>query len=265
MNMLWVYDLPNWLFAFLTIGVFVAFGLLGLAATRAFVPALHHESHSHNDIVGAYFGAITVFYGITLGLLMVGVWGTYSDAETKVDTEAATMAALYRDISHYPEPLRSKLQQQMRAITRQVIDVSWPQQRSGVLPKGSLKEFNDFEENLLTFEPVTEGQKALHAQALHQFDQLVERRRSRVLSVKAGLSASLWSLVLIGAAISIAVTWLFHVQKEKMHFWLTLLTSSLLGLMIFLLAAMDHPYRGNLSVSPEAFEVVYERTMEPTT
>src|SRR6516162_3557754 len=102
MIMLWVYDLPNWLFAVLTIGVFVAFGLLGLTATRAFVPALHHESHSHNDIVGAYFGAITVFYGITLGLLMVGVWGTYSDAETKVDTEAATMAALYRDISHYP-------------------------------------------------------------------------------------------------------------------------------------------------------------------
>ena len=134
----------------------------------------------------------------------------------------------------------------------------------GILPKGSLETFNDFERNLLTFEPVTESQKALHAQALHQFDQLVERRRSRVLSVKAGLSSSLWSLVLVGAAINIAVTWLFHVQKERMHFWLTLLTSSLLGLMIFLLAAMDHPYRGKLSVSPEAFEVVYERTMKPT-
>ena len=122
MNMLWVYDLPNWLFALLTIGVFVAFGLLGLTATRAFVPALHHESHSHNDIVGAYFGAITVFYGITLGLLMVGVWATYADAETKVDTEAATMAALYRDVSFYPDPLRSKLQEEMRTKTRQVID-----------------------------------------------------------------------------------------------------------------------------------------------
>jgi len=71
-------------------------------------------------------------------------------------------------------------------------------------------------------------------------------------------------LVLIGGAINIALTWLFNVQKEKMHFWLTLLTSSLLGLMIFLLAAMDHPYRGKLSVSPEAFEIVYERTMKPT-
>jgi Protein of unknown function (DUF4239) len=263
--MLWVYDLPNWMFGVLTIALFVAFGLTGLAATRAWVPSLHHESHSHNDVVGAYLGAITVFYGITLGLLMVGVWGTYSDAEVKVDSEAATMAALYRDVTHYPEPVRGRLQEEMRTITRQVIDLSWPQQRAGIMPKASLAEFTRFEQDLLTFEPVTEGQKILHAQAIHQFNQLVERRRSRVLSVKAGLSGSLWALVLIGAAINIALTWLFHVQKARMHFCLTVLTSSLLGLMIFLLAAMDHPYRGKLSVGPEAFEMVYERTMKPGT
>ncbi len=263
--MLWVYDLPNWMFGVLTIALFLAFGLTGLAATRAWVPSLHHESHSHNDVVGAYLGAVTVFYGITLGLLMVGVWGTYSDAEVKVDSEAATMAALYRDITHYPEPVRGRLQEEMRTITRQVIDLSWPQQRAGIMPKASLAEFTRFEQDLLTFEPVTEGQKILHAQAIHQFNQLVERRRSRVLSVKAGLSGSLWALVLIGAAINIALTWLFHVQKARMHFWLTVLTSSLLGLMIFLLAAMDHPYRGKLSVGPEAFEMVYERTMKPGT
>lgn len=261
--MFWVYDLPNWLFGVLTIVLFVAFGLIGLAATRAWVPSLHHESHSHNDVVGAYLGAVTVFYGITLGLLMVGVWGTFADAEIKVDSEAATMAALYTDISHYPEPLRGQLQDEMRTITRQIVDISWPQQRAGVMSKASMVEFKLFEQSLLTFEPVTEGQKILHAQALHQFNQLVERRRSRVLSVKAGLPGSLWSLVLIGAAINIALTWLFHVQKARMHFWLTVLTSSLLGLMIFLLAAMDHPYRGKLSVGPEAFEMLYERTMKP--
>ena len=263
--MFWVYDLPNWLFGLLTIVLFVAFGLVGLAASRARVPALHHESHSHNDVVGAYFGAITVFYGITLGLLMVGVWGTHADAEVKVDSEAASMAALFQDISHYPDPLREQLQNGLRTVTRQVIDLSWPQQRAGIMPKGSLAEFNAFERNLLAFEPVTEGQKILHGEAVHQFNQLVERRRSRVLSVKAGLPGSLWALVLIGGAINIAVTWLFHVQKARMHFWLTLLTSSLLGLMIFLLAAMDNPYRGKISVGPEACEIVYERVMKPQT
>jgi nitrate reductase gamma subunit len=68
----WVYDIPNWLFAFLCIGVFVAFGLLGLTLTRRFVRRVHREDHSHNDVVGFYLAAVTVFYGITLGLVAVG-------------------------------------------------------------------------------------------------------------------------------------------------------------------------------------------------
>jgi hypothetical protein len=48
-----------------------------------------------------------------------------------------------------------------------------------------------------------------------------------------------------------------------MHFWMTVLLSVLLGLMIFLLAAMDHPYLGVVSVGPEAFEVVYDQLMKP--
>jgi hypothetical protein len=34
-------------------------------------------------------------------------------------------------------------------------------------------------------------------------------------------------------------------------------------MMIFLLAAMDHPFRGELSVGPEAFELVYDQLMKP--
>ncbi len=47
-----------------------------------------------------------------------------------------------------------------------------------------------------------------------------------------------------------------------MHVWMTVLLSSLLGLMIFLLAAMDHPYLGNLSVGPDAFQIVYDQTIQ---
>src|SRR5476649_2646955 len=100
MNMYWVYDLPNWLFAALTVAAFLAFGLGGLSLSRTWAQSLHHETQSHNDVVSAYLAALTVLYGITLGLLMVGVWTNYSDTEGKVDREAATVAALYRDVSN---------------------------------------------------------------------------------------------------------------------------------------------------------------------
>ncbi len=39
--------------------------------------------------------------------------------------------------------------------------------------------------------------------------------------------------------------------------------SGLLGLLIFLLAAMESPFRGEIGVGLEAFKLVYEQLMKP--
>jgi len=260
---IWIYDLPNWLFGVLTISVFCAFGITGLAITRRWAPSLHHATLSHNDIVGFYFGAITLLYGVTLGLLMIEVWTTFTETKAKVDREASTLAALYLDVSHYPEPSRGHLQDDVRRYTRQVIDVAWPQQRKGIIPMGNVRMVGNLANDLAAFEPASEGQKALHAETYRQFNELVERRRSRVLGVTQGLSGSLWALVLIGAVINIAVTWCFHLHNRRMHFWMTALISTLLGLMIFLVAALDHPYFGSISVSSQPYQLIYDNLMEP--
>lgn len=44
---------------------------------------------------------------------------------------------------------------------------------------------------------------------------------------------------------------------------MTMLLSSLLGLMLFFLAAMDNPFCGKFSVRSEAFQLVYDSLMKP--
>ena len=81
----WLYFVPLWLSGLITVLVLCVFGIIGLLLTRKWVPSLHHVSVSYNDIVGWYFGSITVLYGITLGLLMVGDWTTHSETQERVD------------------------------------------------------------------------------------------------------------------------------------------------------------------------------------
>jgi hypothetical protein len=140
--------------------------------------------------------------------------------------------------------------------------VAWPEQRKGILPRGSVATVFEFLNDLSAFEPVTEGQKALHMQTIRTFNEFEERRTSRLLGVTARLSSPLWALIYIGAVINIAVTWCFHLNNQKMHLWMTALTSVLLGLMIFFLGAMDHPYLGEISVSPKPFQLVYDHLMK---
>jgi hypothetical protein len=75
------------------------------------------------------------------------------------------------------------------------------------------------------------------------------------------LPGPLWAVVLIGAFLTIAVTWFFDFRSHSMHFWMTLVFSALLGLLIYLLGALDNPFRGEVSVSPEPFEIMYQRRM----
>src|SRR5882762_1483105 len=242
MNIYWVYDLPIWLFGALTIAVTVAIALGGFYATRKWARRVHRDQHSHNDIVGFYLGAICLFYGITLGLLAAGTWQTYSELDAKVGAE---------------------LQADLREYARQVIDVAWPLQRRGIVPQNAAGTLEALQTRLASFEPTTEGQKTRYAETYREFDRIVELRRIRLKSVVAGLPMPLWSVVLVGAFITIAVTWFFDMRSQSMHFWMTIMFSGLLGLLIFLLAGMDNPFRGDISVGPEAFELVYKQLMQP--
>ncbi len=261
LSIYWVYDLPNWLFCLLAILAFVAFGVAGLLPTRTWVRRQHRINHSHNDIVGYYLAAVTVFYGITLGLVAVGTWTTYSDVGTKVNREAEVISSIYRDAGGYPEPIRDALRRDLRDYTRYVVTVSWPQQRQGVVPIGSGMFLDRFEARLLAFEPTTPGQQILHAETYKQFNNLVEARRARLDVVTTGLPGSLWALVIIGALISIGVTLFFDTQSLSMHVWMTVLMSGLLGLMIFLVGTLDNPFRGEVSVGPDAMQLVYTQIM----
>lgn len=261
MKMYWVYDLPSWLFGVLTLAVFVAFGLAGLYLTRGWMRRLHDHEHTYNDIVGFYMAGVTVLYGVSVGLLAIGAWATYTDVQGRIDHEAAALGALYRDIGAYPEPARTIMQNDLRKYTRAVIDVGWPMQQHGIVPNNASPVLNDFQEHFMSFEPQNERQVILATEAYKAFNDLTESRRGRLNSVTAEMPGPLWALVLAGAAICIAVSWFFHTGSFKVHFWMTILFSGLLGLLIFLVAVLDNPYRGRISVSPEPLERVYQQIM----
>jgi hypothetical protein len=263
MNLYWVYDLPTWLFAVLTILVTVSVGLIGLFATRKWVRTIHIHEHSHNEVVGYYLNAVCVFYGITLGLLAVATWQNFADVETRTGEEGAAVGVLYRDVSGLPEPHRTALQNDLRAYTRQVVDVAWPLQKKGIVPESEGKLLNEFEKDLMAFEPQTEGQKALYGRAYTGFNRLADLRGRRLQSVRGGLAPPLWVVIFAGAFLSIALTWFFDMKSQGMHFWMTVMLAALLGLLIFLVGALDNPFRGEISVGPEAFELVYQRRMLP--
>jgi hypothetical protein len=83
----------------------------------------------------------------------------------------------------------------------------------------------------------------------------------RLFSVNTAIPPVMWYVVILGAVINIAMVWLFD-MKFITHLLLGGLLSAYLGTMIFLIAAMDHPFRGEVAVTPEPFEALYKHMVE---
>jgi hypothetical protein len=167
------------------------------------------------------------------------------------------LAALYQDLSAYSDPLRRNLRQELRDYCSYVIETAWPQQRKGIVPAEGIQKVLAFRNTLRSFEPQTLNQMVFHAETLRQFGTFYEARRIRVHDVHSSIPAVMWYVVIVGAVMNLAIVWMFDMRLITQLF-LGGMLAFFMGTMIFMIAAMDNPYRGEVSVSPDAFREAYQ-------
>jgi len=257
----WAYNVPSWMLALRIIFFFEVVSLSGLYLARRFLLPRLRLHDGVNDAVGGTLSAIGVFYGITVGLIAVGVWNNYANASALATQEAATIGTLYRDVSSYPDPARSELQAKLKEYTIGVVEQDWPAHRAGQVSTVGTRLLTEFQTRLMAFEPTTDGQRVLHAQTFSTFNQLVEDRRLRVDAVASSLSSVMWFVIWIGAAISIVTGYFFYFQDARLHAILVGLMAGFLAIVVFLIIANDRPFMGETGIAPSAYRIILDTLM----
>jgi hypothetical protein len=257
----WIYDIPPHQLALLIAGTFVAFSWTGCIIIRPLLRRFVRAHSETNAIVNNVLSCHGVFYGLLLGLLAVAAYQNFSQAQTSVSDEAAALSALYEDFHGYPEPERSYLRWLLRNYCRNLIKYAWPVQRQGVIPSSGRPRIIALQERLLAFNPQTKGEEIAHAEANHQFNIYLQIRQRRLDAVTTGIPTVMWYVVIIGALINMGIVWLLN-MKFIAHLFLGGILAFFLGTMIFLIATLDHPFRGEVSITPEPIEAVYAQMMD---
>jgi len=261
---IWVYQVSPLQSALMIIGFIEIVSIFGLLITRRFVIPRLHYTEGVNDAISGTVQAIGVFYGITVGLIAVGVWNTYSNASDLVSKEAAAIGALYRDVQGYPSPLREQLCTDVRDYTVFVIEQAWPAQKVGrgqTLIAGA-HLMDKFQTKLYSFEPANASQSALHGGTLRAYNNLLEYWRLRVDAVSGGLSMVMWAVIWAGAAISIGVAYFFNVSDLKLHVILIALMGGFLGLVLFMIVINDKPFYGYVSIPSDPYKLILRQVID---
>ena len=71
----------------------------------------------------------------------------------------------------------------------------------------------------------------------------------------------MWAVIIMGAFISLSASFFFKVEDVRLHCIEVLLLAVFIGLVIFMIVALDRPFRGDLGIPADPYKLTYDQLM----
>jgi Protein of unknown function (DUF4239) len=109
------------------------------------------------------------------------------------------------------------------------------------------------------FEARTNSEEQLYAEGLDQVDTLSDARRMRLVAAEEGVPGVLWSVLIFGGIAAVGFTYLFGLESTWAHRLMVVTLAAVIGLVLFTVGALGHPFEGGARIGTGAFELILER------
>jgi hypothetical protein len=255
-----VYDIPLTQLAIYFGLIAVAAMGIGILIVKPVLRLLIGAPPDLNESIGHGTAGFSLFYGLLLGLLTVSAYQNNERVRQAILSEATSLGAIYADMSSYPEPIRSEMKAMLRDYLLFTVHRDWEAHRQGEFLNGGNNRTNAMRQQLASFEPETAGQGIVHAETIAAFQDFAEARQQRLTGVITEIPDVLWYAVLVGAAINILLIVMLRMRPLQ-QFFLGTINAFFLGVILFVIVALDDPLRGESGLDPDPLLLVWDRTM----
>ena len=249
----------------LVVGGVCLLALAGLELVQRLVPA--DSRRQHNDVAGFIYAALGVIYAVLLALVVIAVWEEYGAASETVEQEANAVAEIFWLAHRLPEPEGTHLQELARSYAEEVVHKEWPLMEQGRPPLMEQGQgtpagwvlIDDIRANLQEIEPRTAADEQLYAEGLDQVQRLADARRMRLVAAEEGIPGVLWAVLIFGGVAAIGFTYLFGMENTWAHRLMVVTLAAVIGLVLFTIGALEHPFSGGARIGTGAFDLILER------
>jgi hypothetical protein len=191
-----------------------------------------------------------------LAFVAIGTWERFNQAEARSYEEAEALATVYRDAESFPHA--DRLQATLQAYVRSVIDDEWPKMSHGQRAAASNALLEAADRYVRHLPVASAGTANVHAQMLSAMDTALADRETRLTIDFIGINSIMWIVLVAGAYITVAFTYLFGFETRVMQQLMIGGLALTIGLVLFLVVGLDYPFRGSIAVGPDAFRTLLE-------
>jgi hypothetical protein len=239
-----------WLAGALVVAVLVAVGSVWLADRTLPKPV----PTGHNGALSPFLTCVSLVYGALLGFTIVVAWEQFSSAEDNVSNEASTLITMYRQTVGMPAPEQTQLRGLLRNYAQAVEGPEW---ENAIRQGGGTESARDALDQMyrvLGSEQSSVATSPISQRFLDQLTTLASERNQRILDAKPRIPGLLWAGLLFGGVLLLALGGFMRLGSAGAHLWLLSAVAVLLGLLLFVVFWLDHPFGNELGVTSEPFE-----------
>ena len=229
----------------------------GLVLVQRLMPT--RRRLGHNDVAGFIYAVLGVVYAVLLGLMVVAVWEQWNAAIAATDQEASEVAEVFWLAHRLPQPEGRRLQELASLYAQVVVNEEWPLMERGKMSPKAWAILDEIRDDMQGMKPSTDTQQVLYEQGLQQVNDLADARGERLLDAEEGVPAILWVVLIVGGVEVVGFTYLFGLESTTVHVLMVASLTLVIALVLFTVAALDYPFKGDVRIGPDAFEQVLGR------
>lgn len=208
----------------------------------------------HNSALSPFLTCVSLVYGALLGFTIVVAWEQFSSAETNVSNEASTIVTMYRQTVGMPLSEQTQMRTLLRKYAHAVEGPEWENSlRSGTGTETARDALNEMyavlgnQNSSVASNPITQ-------KFLDQLTTLASQRNQRILDATPRIPGLLWTGLLFGGVVLLGIGGFMRLGSARAHLCLLGAIAILLGLLLFVVFWLDHPFGNELGVTSAPFE-----------
>ncbi|RYX83717.1 DUF4239 domain-containing protein [bacterium] len=206
-----------------------------------------------DHILGYYVGLMSSLSGITLAFILSAAWNNHEQTREVTNQEAQVLGSIAFFGRGLPDPLGSKVVQQVQQYAQTAIDDEWPSLARGVYSLKLNQESARLGLTILRYQPSNANNAALRQQLLTAFAQLRVLRGERRLKARYQIPAEIWIFMLFAAFCILISCVMLEIEHQRFHLLQTGLIATFLTLAVVITWDLQTPFEGFSNVTDTPF------------
>lgn len=247
-----LHNWPTWLSCMLFITLLTLGAAAGLFIFRRLVKG--EDLKKHHEVTGIIYNVITVIYSLVLAFVIIAVWQDYEDIYSDVSEEADKLSAIISHAQELPDSMGLVLMGAVKEYAQSVVDNEWDLMKSGRKDTNTVHAIQYIRK--VTFEtPASTPKEEVLLRLIHDdISEAFSLRQDRLTHIHSHVPGLVWMVLLVGSFISIFYSYFFFITSARFQYLITAFLTIMIGMCLFLVYMLDHPFAGSSKISSEPFQ-----------